>query len=43
MRVMTDTSTPPGVIALDAVVFIAGVIILGALIVWFGRRIFSEK
>lgn len=40
---MTQTSTPPGVIALDAVVFIVGVIILGSLIVWFGRRIFNEK
>lgn len=40
---MTDTSTPPGVIALDAVVFIGGVIILGAGILWFARRIFSEK
>ncbi|GAC1303813.1 MAG: hypothetical protein NVS2B3_13110 [Vulcanimicrobiaceae bacterium] len=41
-RHMTETSTPPGVIALDAVVFIAGVLILGALIVWFARRIFKE-
>ena len=40
---MTDNSTPPGVIALDAVVFIVGVLVLGTLIVWFARRIFDEK
>lgn len=39
---MSQTSTPPGVIALDAVVFIGGVIVLGALIYWFGRRIFTN-
>ena len=41
--VMSDSSTPAGVLVLDAVVFVVGVAILGALIVWFGRRIFSEK
>jgi len=40
---MSQSSTPAGVLVLDAVVFIAGVVILGALIAWFARRIFSEK
>ncbi len=43
LRRMTESSTPPGVIALDAIVFIGGVIVLGAIIVWFARRIFLEK
>lgn len=40
---MTDSSTPAGVIVLDAVVFIIGVAILGSAIAWFARKIFWEK
>lgn len=40
---MSDSSTPAGVIALDAVVFVVGVVLLGSLIVWFARKIFLEK
>jgi hypothetical protein len=28
---------------LDAVVFVVGVVILGGVLAWWGRRIFSEK
>ena len=36
---------PPsaGVVALDAVVFVIGVAILGAVLVYFARRIFKEE
>ncbi|GAC1303288.1 MAG: hypothetical protein NVSMB19_13160 [Vulcanimicrobiaceae bacterium] len=40
---MSDSSTPTGVLVLDAVVFIGGVAILTVVIVWFARRIFSDK
>jgi len=38
---MTSTSTPGGVLVLDAVVFIGGVLILGVVIAYFARRIFK--
>ena len=40
---MNATPTPNGVIVLDAVVFVIGVAILGAIIVYFARRIFKEE
>lgn len=40
---MPDSSTPAGVLTLDAVVFVIGVALLGSLIVWFARKIFLEK
>ncbi len=40
---MFQSASPNGVIVLDAVVFILGVAVLGAAIVWFARRIFFEK
>jgi hypothetical protein len=33
----------PGVVALDAAVFVIGVAILGAVLVYFARRIFKEE
>jgi len=33
----------PQVIALDAVVFVLGVAILGGLLVWIGKRVFIDE
>jgi hypothetical protein len=33
----------PQVIVLDAVVFVLGVLILGGLLVWIGKRVFIDE
>ena len=40
---MQASSPSPGVTVLDAVVFVIGVAILGAVLAYFARRIFKEE
>jgi len=40
---LVDAARTRNLVLLDSVVFVLGVVLLGAVIVWWGRRIFLEK
>ena len=40
---LVDSNSARNVVVLDSVVFVLGLALLGGVIVWWGRRIFSEK